>query len=184
MPNLAQKATRHDWLAAKRALAGLVLFCVVPVGFVASAQEADPALIEEGMRIYKTKAGCEGCHGCTGWGGLPEDEPEIYPDPGPSLVHSRIDRDTMIELVSCGTPGGQMPRYLAAAWTEAHPCYGKLANDLPPESLPPAPYTVLQPGQIEAVVAYVQEVYQGKGMTLEYCEKYFSPNSPACNRFR
>ena len=69
MPNLAQKATRHDWLAAKRALAGLVLFCVVTVGFVASAQEAYPALIEEGMRIYKTKAGCEGCHGWTGWGG-------------------------------------------------------------------------------------------------------------------
>ena len=183
MRNFAQKAMRRDWLADKRTLAGLVLLCVVPVGFVASAQEADPALMEEGMRIYKTKAGCDVCHGWRGQGGTPREDLENEPNPV-SLVRSGIDRNTMIELVSCGTPGGYMPRYLAAAWTEAHPCYGKLANDLPPESLPPAPYTVLQPSQIDAVVSYVQEVYQGKGMTLDYCEKYFSPNSRACNHFR
>ena len=182
VPNFAQKATRRDRLAAKLALAGLLLSCVVPVGFVARAQEADPALIEEGMRIYKTKAECDDCHGWTGRGGPHSGENE--PDPGPSLVQSTLDRNTMIELVSCGTPGGQMPRYLAAAWTETHPCYGKIATDLPPKGLPPAPYTVLQPSQIEAVVTYVQEVYQGNGMTLGYCEKYYGPNSPACNNFR
>ena len=150
MPDFARKATQHERFAAKRALAGLLLYCVLPVGSVAIAEEADPALMAEGLRIYKTKAECDGCHGWTGRSGQYDDDPNYQR--GPSLVQSTLGRDRMIELISCGTPGDDMPRYLAGAWTEARPCYGKIATDLPPEGLPPAPYTVLQPSQIEAVV--------------------------------
>ena len=95
-------------------LTGLLLYCLLP-GSPAGAQDADPALMAEGLRVYKTKAECDECHGWTGRGGQYDDDPNYLP--GPSLVLSTLGRDTMIELVSCGTPGGDMPRYLADAWT-------------------------------------------------------------------
>ena len=147
-------------------------------------QEADPALIDAGMRIYKTTALCEVCHGWTGRGGMANDEPEN--DPGPSLVHSELDREAMIEIVSCGTGWPrEMPQYLATAWSDEHPCYGKTAADLPSNRRPPRINKLqLLPSQIESVVTYVQEVYQGKEMMLEYCIKYNGPTSRSCNRYR
>ena len=167
---------------AKRTTAILFLFCALQAGSTATAQDADPAVIDAGMRVYNSTVECEICHGWTGRGGPANDEPEN--DPGPSLVLSELDRDTMIELVACGTPGGQMPQYLATAWTEARPCYGMTAADQSPQRRPPRPDRTLRPGQIEAVVTYVREVYQGKEMTLDTCIKYYSPTSRACNRYR
>ena len=145
------------------------------------------------MRVYKT-AVCEFCHGGTGNGGtVDEDNHGRRIDPGPSLVLTKLDRERMIELLSCGTPGGQMPQYLATAWTNERRCYGKVAADLSPEDRPlrpspyaepPGPYSTLSAGQIEAVVTYVQEVYQGQGMTLANCIKYYGPASRACDLLR
>ena len=163
--------------------AAIFLYCALRAGSVAIAQEADPVQIEAGMRVYKTTAECEHCHGWTGRGGLANDEPEN--NAGPSLVRSELDREAMIEIVSCGTPAPrEMPQYLATAWTQGRPCYGQVAEDLLPKRLPPRPYQILRPSQIEAVVTYVQEVYQGKGMTLDTCVKYYSPTSRSCERYR
>lgn len=159
---------------------GLFLACAVQAG--ATAQEADPGLIDAGMRVYKTIAMCEECHGWTGRGGAANDEPEN--DPGPSLVNTEFDREAMIEIVSCGTWPREMPQYLATAWSETRPCYGKTAANSSPDKRPPRPDRQLLPDQIEAVVAFVQEVYQGKEMTLENCVKYYSPTSQSCDRYR
>ena len=181
--NATQKSARRGWLdpVAKGIPTGLfLLFGLLANAF---AQEADLGLIDEGMRIYKTRAACGDCHGWTGRGGMANDEPEN--DPGPSLVHSELDREALIEIVSCGAPWPrEMPHYLATAWSKERPCYGMVAAELSPDRRPPRPDRTLRPSQIEAVVTYVQEVYQGKGMTLEYCIKYYSPTSRACDRYR
>ena len=145
------------------------------------------------MQVYKTAA-CDFCHGSTGNGGQAHDDHfGRVIDPGPSLVQSKLSREAMIEAVSCGTPGGLMPQFLAAAWTPALPCYGKLAADLAPEArpqqpspyaVPPGPYRALSRTQVEAVVDYVQAVYQGKGMSLANCIKYHGAASRACDLLR
>lgn len=169
-------------LSYRRIAMGLFLSCAMPAGSAATAQEADLAVIDAGMRIYKTTAACEDCHGWTGRGGMANDEPDS--DPGPSLVKSEFGREALIEIVSCGKWPHEMPQYLAIAWSETHPCYGKTAADLSPDRRPPLPYRQLLPSQIEAVVTYVQEVYQGKEMTLEICVKYNGPKSQSCDRYR
>ena len=176
------------WSAAE-----VLLFCAWLAAAAATAQTADPAQVEAGMQVYKT-AVCEFCHGGKGNGGEAHDE--YYGrgiEPGPSLVLTKLDRERMIELLSCGTPAGKMPQYLVTAWTLDRRCYGKVAADLPledrplrpsPYADPPGPYSTLTASQIEAVVTYVQEVYQGKGMTLPNCIKYYGPTSRACDLLR
>ena len=93
-------------------------------------------------------------------------------DPGPSLVASTLDRDAMIEVVSCGMPKSDMPRYLSRAWTEEHRCYGMVATDLERAQLLPRVEVFLSARQIETVVDYVRTVYQRTGITLEDSMKY------------
>lgn len=145
------------------------------------------------MQIYKT-VGCEFCHGWSGNGGQAHDDHfGRVVDPGPSLVKSKLGRAEMIEVVSCGTPSSWMPQHLAEAWTPERRCYGKIAEDLAaearpvkpsPSAIPPGPYRPLSQSQIEAVVAYVQETYQGKAMTLATCLKYHGAASRACDLLR
>ena len=147
-----------------------------------AARAADAAEIELGLSVYKTT--CASCHAWTGNGVMPYDPGEGFLNLPPSLVRSTLERAAMIELLACGTPGGQMPQYLAEAWSEQRRCYGKLAGDLPPEARPPRPYSTLGVRQIEALASFVQEFYQGKGLTLANCLKYFGPPARLCDLLR
>lgn len=144
------------------------------------ARAADAAEVELGMKIYQTTGGCAKCHAWTGRGALLYDSGIGFLDPPPSLIRSTLDRKAMIELLACGTPGGKMPQFLGDAWTERFRCAGKTADDLPADKRPPHPYTILTMPQIEALASFVAEVYQGHGMSLENCLKYFGPPAPMC----
>jgi hypothetical protein len=145
------------------------------------------------MKLYKT-VGCDFCHGAAGDGGEAHgDHFGRIVDPGPSLVASKLSRAQMIEAIACGAPQSYMPQHLAAAWTPSFRCYGKLAEDLPdadrpikagPRAPPPGPYFPLTMSQIESVVAFVQEFYQGKGFNLDTCRRYHGPTSRACDLYR
>ena len=181
-PRPFDHAAARAWRFAWRRGSGLALLGVCQAASLAPALAADPAQIGEGIRVFRGAGQCETCHVWSGTGGPANDVSAVYDVP--PLVRSTLDRAQMIELVSCGTPGGYMPQYLATAWTDRRRCYGKLAAELAAEERPPRPYTVLTQVQIEAVVAFVQEVYQGKGMTLDYCLKYHGEKSRSCELYR
>ena len=92
------------------------------------------------------KAGCLQCHGSTGEGGVGGEFPA-----GPSLRKTRLDRAALIEAISCGLPGTQMPSWLDGAYSQRS-CYG-----FPPG--PPPDGTTLMPvldaNEVEALVDYL-----------------------------
>jgi hypothetical protein len=71
--------------------------------------------------------------------------------PRPSLRKTRLDRAALVEAISCGLPGTQMPAWLDGAYTQ-RPCYGFPAGPAPSGTdLSP----VLSANEIQALVDYL-----------------------------
>ena len=124
---------------ARTAIAGLWFGVSVP----AFAQDA--ARLAAGEEAWD-KAGCLQCHGSTGEGGAGGEFPA-----GPSLRKARLDRAALVETISCGLPGTQMPGWLDGAYTQRS-CYG-FPNGSPPAGTDLSP--VLSANEIEALVDYL-----------------------------
>jgi hypothetical protein len=74
---------------------------------------------------------------------------------GPSLRNVTFDKETMVEVVSCGRPGTPMPAWLTGAYTEVE-CYGMPVGP-PPAGLPvPAIFTA---DEIKALVDYIYATF-------------------------
>jgi mono/diheme cytochrome c family protein len=99
------------------------------------------------------KAGCLQCHGASGDGGDGGEFPA-----GPSLRKTRLDRAALVETVSCGLPGTQMPAWLDGAYTKRS-CYGFPTGPAPAE-ITATP--VLSAGEVEALVDYLTVKIVGK----------------------
>jgi mono/diheme cytochrome c family protein len=110
----------------------------------ASAFAQDAARLAAGEEAWD-KAGCLQCHGSTGEGGAGGEFPA-----GPSLRQTRLDRAALIETISCGLPGTQMPGWLDAAYTQRS-CYGFTGPAPDGTTLTP----VLSAGEVEALVEYL-----------------------------
>jgi mono/diheme cytochrome c family protein len=92
------------------------------------------------------KAGCLQCHGSSGEGGAGGEFPA-----GPSLRKTRLDRAALIETISCGLPGTQMPAWLDSAYAQ-RPCYGFPSGPAPDGTvLTP----VLSADEVAALVDYL-----------------------------
>jgi len=113
--------------------------------FSGSAYAQDAALFAAGEAAWD-KAGCLQCHGSTGEGGAGGEFPA-----GPSLRKTRLDRAALIEAISCGLPGTQMPGWLDGAYTQRS-CYG-----FPPGPAPDGTdlSPVLSANEIETLVDYL-----------------------------
>ena len=170
-------------------LAAALLLGIVPATH-APAQPVDQAYLEAGQKFYKDPPG--DCGACHGWNGTGRAHDHIYAAEfdagGPSLMLSKMNRAEMIEMISCGgvdlSANNMMPQYRPDAWTPAYPCWGKVAADLPADQRPIRAAINLTPAQIEAVVAYIQEVYQGKLMSWDWCSKYFDDFQRICEVWR
>lgn len=92
------------------------------------------------------KAGCLQCHGSMGEGGVGGEFPA-----GPSLRKARLDRAALIEAISCGLPGTEMPGWLDGAYTQ-RPCYGFPAGPAPAGTVVTP---VLTGDEVEALVDYL-----------------------------
>lgn len=158
-----------------------------------SGQEARPleqAYLEAGQKIYRDAPG--DCGACHGWNGTGRSHDHIYAADydagGPSLSLSAMTREEMIHMVSCGrvASGGinVMPQYRSDAWTPSYPCWGKLAADMPADQRPLRTGWNLTQPQIEAVVDYVQDAYQGKLMSWDWCSTYFDDFKRMCEVWR
>ena len=110
-----------------------------------------PALAQDAARLAAgeaawDKAGCLQCHGASGEGGTGGEFPA-----GPSLRATRLDRSTLVDTISCGRPGSEMPAWLDGAYTEVA-CYGI------PKGPAPAGLElrrVLSAAEIEALADYL-----------------------------
>ena len=143
-----------------------------------------------GQQIFKNPPGdCSACHG---WNGTGRAHDHIYAVDfdagGPSLSLSKMTRDEMIHMVSCGSVASNgvnvMPQYRPDAWTPAYPCWGKLAADIPADQRPLRTGWNLTHAQIEAVVDYIQDAYQGKLMNWDWCSTYFDDFKRMCEVWR
>src|SRR5258708_39311807 len=101
-----------------------ILGLTVGMTLCTSAFAQDAARLAAGEAAWD-KAGCLQCHGSAGEGGGGGEFPA-----GPSLRKTRLDRPALIEAVSCGLPGTQMPRWVHGAYTQ-RPCYGVAPGPAP-----------------------------------------------------
>ena len=171
---------------------------VVLLGLAGSAQAQDMAVLETGMRVFKDAlsqaeggAGCELCHN---WNGVGRQHnmlfAELVPAGGNALTLSTMTREQMVEMVSCSTFDGWrlLPQFRGDAWTNAYKCYGRTAAEDAAAATPRRPpqpgMRSLAPREIEAVVDYIQAVYQGKSMSLDWCLKWYGTNSKGCDNWR
>ena len=123
-----------------------------------------------GRRIFRDKAQCVFCHGWAGDGaGAPQSSGGAA-----NLRETKLTREQLIEVISCGRPGAAMPRFDDQAYAEKR-CYGgvteaALGQDLPP--LPPG--SLLQRREIEALVDFLQAKIINRGpITRDECLEAF-----------
>src|SRR5687767_14429602 len=115
------------------------LGAAVALGAPASAQEATPQVVAAGLEAWEAGA-CQTCHGQFAQGGEGGEQPA-----GPSLRRTRLERDALVETVSCGRPGTGMPAMLIGAYTSV-PCYGLPVSARPPDDV--VTMEALEPEQI------------------------------------
>jgi Cytochrome C oxidase, cbb3-type, subunit III len=159
----------------KLAVAGLGVFL-----FVDCSNSAENAQ-ESGFAIYK-RANCVGCHKWHGGGG------GGYGGAALSLRKTELEKQQIVETVTCGRPGTGMPYFSRDPYPtdDASPprCYGLTKKDL--EGTPVAQGGVfLKPEEIEAVVDYVVNNVKGKGdPNLADCTAFFGEDSSACEVYK
>lgn len=130
-----------------------------------------------GVDAWK-RGGCSTCHGNVAEGGSGDVEPA-----GPNLRRTRLDRDELIETISCGRPGAEMPYNLKGAYTETS-CYGLPVGEVPAETRGTG---FLAAEEVEALVDFLLENVVGKTrITRQACAVFFGGNEDAiaCRGYR
>jgi hypothetical protein len=136
------RACRH---LASYGMLGAALGVSLSAVISASVFAQDAAGLTDGEAAWD-KAGCLQCHGAAGEGGVGGEFPA-----GPSLRKTRLDRAALVEAISCGLPGTQMPGWLDGAYTQRS-CYG-FPPGPPPEGATLTP--VLSANEVDALVDYL-----------------------------
>ncbi len=142
------------------------------------AQVSPHGPVDEGKRIFQ-RANCVGCHKWHGGGG------GGYGGDALSLRATQLDRDQIIETVTCGRPGTGMPYFQRSAYDgEEHPCYGlgrqELGKDVPVEA-----NIFLRPSEVGTVADYVIAEVKGRGEpNLAECTAFFGEGSRVCNIYK
>jgi cytochrome c553 len=161
----------------KRSIAGLAILLLAATSMrLASAED-----FAFGRRIFQDKAQCVFCHGWAGDGaGAPQSSGGAA-----NLRETKLNREQLIEVISCGRPGQAMPRFDDQAYAEKR-CYGgiseaALGQDLPP--LPPG--SLLQHREIEALVDFLQAkiINRGPIMRDECLEAFGERAARSCAQY-
>ncbi len=135
-----------------RHVATMGLICGAILSLCGAAFARDAAAVAAGENAWD-KAGCLQCHGASGQGGDGGEFPA-----GPSLQKTRLDRAALVETISCGLPGTQMPSWLDDAYTK-RACYGFPLGPAPAEV---TATPVLSAGEIQALVDYLMAKIVGR----------------------
>jgi mono/diheme cytochrome c family protein len=168
----------------KLALATIILSAVMAVGLPTSVHaggdtevESTSALSGDPVRGLKTwkKGKCAYCHG---WAGDGRGHPRS-PGAAPSLRVTKLEPENLKEIVRCGLIGTEMPYHDRMAYRDDR-CYGMLADEFEPDTMPRKGKTMSE-SSLENLVAYVFKNVVGKGSaTFDDCESYFKVGSRNC----
>jgi mono/diheme cytochrome c family protein len=110
-----------------------------------------------GQRLFQDKADCQFCHGPEGDG---RGDPRS-PGKAANLHKTELGRDALIEVVTCGRVGTEMPYFDKYAYEERR-CRGLSEADLG-KDMPPFPHSnSLTQREIAAVVDYILATLVGK----------------------
>ena len=110
-----------------------------------------------GQRLFQDKADCQFCHGPQGDG---RGDPRS-PGKAANLHKTELGRDALIEVVTCGRVGTEMPYFDKYAYEERR-CRGLSEADLG-KDMPPFPHSnSLTQREIAAVVDYILATLVGK----------------------
>jgi mono/diheme cytochrome c family protein len=128
----------------------------VAVAFFA-AGSAHAQDVSFGERLFRDKADCQFCHGIDGDG---RGDPRS-PGQAANLHKTILNREQLIEVITCGRPGTEMPHFDKFAY-EDKSCYGRTAAELGNDT-PHYPHsTSLTKREIEAVADYILAKFVGK----------------------
>ncbi len=161
-----------------RTNATLRLICLIGLGalpFLHGAHApAESSATEAGKRIYRVN--CAGCHQWFGKGG------GGYGGAAANLRKTQLDREQIIQTITCGRPGTGMPYHLRDAYTPEHKCYGMTKAEAG-KNMPPEPNNFLRPSEIDAVADYVIATIKGRGdePTLAECQAFYGTHSRVCD---
>jgi len=161
---------------------GVCLFLLASLGVprvsTVHAQPADSGQetqLAEGKRLFR--ADCAGCHKWHGGGG------GGYGGAALSLRNTHLNRDQIIETVSCGRPGTGMPYHLRDAY-DSNKCYGLTKADIA-KMMPPEAVTFLRPADIAVITDYVLARVKGRGEpNYAQCIEFFGEGSRVCNTYK
>lgn len=162
-------------------LRGIVGIAGMVVGVQVMAESSPHGAGDPGQAVYK-RANCVGCHKWHGAGG------GGYGGAALSLRKTELDKDQIIQTVTCGRPGTGMPYFVRNVYSDdkdaKHPCNGLTLKELGDTKVAEAG-TFLQPAEIEEVANYVLAHVKGKGEpTFAECEAFFGGGSRVCETFK
>jgi mono/diheme cytochrome c family protein len=133
------------------------ILIVATAALVSLTGAASAQNVSFGERLYQEKADCQFCHGPDGDG---RGDPRS-PGKAPDLRKTILQRDHLVEVISCGRPGTEMPHFDKSAYEETN-CYGlsvaQIGKDMP---APPHSNSLTQ-REIAAVADYVLARFVGK----------------------
>lgn len=145
----------------------------------AAAPAGDPV---RGKNVFMRLGVCSECHGWAGDGkhGKHPRSPGI----AANLRESQLSAEDMASVVRCGIPGTAMPYHVSQAYKDAEICFGMTMADFG-EGEAPAKGKTFREKDVENVVAYVIEQFQGRGpITLAECEEILKPGDKQCDFLR
>ena len=159
------RSSRFAMVARLALAAGAVLALALP----SRAEEA-------GAKVW-ARGGCAACHGNLAAG----DGDPAYP-PGPNLRRTRLERDLLIETISCGRPSTPMPTNLRGAYTQVS-CYGLPVGEVPAEVNGKGSLTA---EEVETLTDFLLKYVVGKTrITRENCAVFNdgNANAPECLQY-
>jgi len=135
----------------------LAAAAAVSLAFACAGGQAPAQNLSFGDRLFHDKADCQFCHGPNGDG---HGDPRS-PGEAANLHDTRLTRDQLIEVISCGRPGTEMPHFDKYAYDDTN-CYGLAHQDLGADTVREPHSTPLTRREIEAVADYVIATFVGK----------------------
>ena len=132
-----------------------------------------------GRRIFLEQADCAYCHGWAGDGAGQGQSP----GGAANLRVSRLDRDSLIMVISCGIPGRAMPHFDDQAYADRR-CYGTTEAELGGRVPPFPPSTTLPRRDIELLADYLIAKVIGRGpITREECVETLGERVRSCGDY-
>jgi hypothetical protein len=176
MSDRSRAPLREQPLLRRARVSLLALLAAVAAAPLAALAEDDFA---NGRRIFLEKADCGYCHGWAGDGAGQGQSP----GGAANLRQSRLSRDALIMVISCGIPGRAMPHFDDQAYTDKR-CYGMTEAELGDKVPPFPPSTSLPRREVEIVADYLLAKIIGRGpITREECTETLGPRVRSCDEY-